>query len=134
NAKLEGRKAKKTFTTGAAAADHVVTVMRDTLQRLPPQEIIDAFTQNTGRSRLPEMWNALGDRTIDCIVEGAVGVAEYWESAWLEGRSDAGAVALDPAPRDMDAASLAQDDHDLMALYRDKSFMQSRLLGQMRLP
>ena len=84
------------------------------------------FTENPGRPRLQEMWKAVGKETITCIVNGAIAVAEYWESGWKEGRSDANAV-------DLRKLIPTIDDGDLMALYRDKMFMQSRVLSQMKL-
>jgi hypothetical protein len=127
NAGLRGKSAQQKFQGGAAAADHVVTTMSRTLHRLAPKKIIDVFVKNPGRPRLQAMWDALGDETIACIVDGAIGLAEYWEAAWEEGRAASDAKQLpDEAPE--------VDDVDLMALYRDKTFMQSRLLSQMKLP
>jgi hypothetical protein len=127
NAGLKGKAAQKTFKGGAAAADHVVTTMSETLNRLPPEQIIDVFVKNPGRPRLQAMWDALDKDTIDCIVNGAIGLAEYWESAWKEGRADPNRATL---PKNLPQIA----DSDLTALYRDKTFMQSRFLGQMKLP
>ncbi len=127
NAALRGKSAQKTFKGGAAAADHVVTTMSDTLRQLPPEKIIQVFDDNPGRPRLQKMWEELSDDTIVCIASGAIGLAEYWEAAWKEGRSDPVAV---PLPKDAPEI----DQADLMALYRDKTFMRSSLLSQMKLP
>jgi hypothetical protein len=127
NAGLHGKSAEDEFTGGPAAADHVVTTMRTTLGTLPPEDIIDVFNKNPGRPRMQAMWDALKDRTLTCIVGGAIGVAEYWQSAWKEGRSAAAATALPTTAPEI-------DETDLMKLYRDKTFMQSRFLSQMKLP
>jgi hypothetical protein len=128
NSRLKGSKPSvKKMRDGSEAADHVVTLMRETLNRIPPQSIIDLFDDNPGRTRLQKMWEKLDDPTMDCIAEGAKALAQYWEAAWLEGRSDPGAVKL---PK----KAAAIDETDLMALYRDKTFMPSKLLNQMKLP
>ncbi len=127
NAALKGKHTQKTFQGGAAAADHVVATMARTLGQLDPERIITVFDANPGRPRLQAMWNKLGKDTITCIAKGAIDLAEYWESAWKEGRSDPAAEGL---PADPPEAV----DTDLMKLYRDKTFMQSRLISQMKLP
>jgi hypothetical protein len=127
NAELKGKSAQLSFQGGASAADHVVNTMSKTLHRLPPENIIKVFVRNPGRPRLQAMWDALGGATVDCIVNGAIGLAEYWEAAWKEGRAAENAVDL---PKTLPSIA----DADLVALYRDKTFMQSRLLSQMKLP
>jgi hypothetical protein len=127
NAGLHGKSAEDEFSGGPGAADHVVKTMRTTLETLPPVDIITVFTKNPGRPRLKAMWDELKDRTFTCIVGGAIGVAEYWQSAWKEGRSAEVAKPLPTTPPEI-------DETDLMKLYRDKTFMQSRLLSQMKLP
>jgi hypothetical protein len=127
NSRLQGKAAQRIFQGGAAAADHIVGLMSETLHHLPPSRIIDAFVNNPGRQRLQAMWDVLGEDTMDCIAAGAIALAEYWESAWAEGRSQAGAAGLSDDLPDI-------SESELMRLYRDKTFMQSRLLSQMRLP
>lgn len=127
NQALEGKVIGKPFTGGAAAADHTVAVMAATLEILHPQEIIEVFDANPGGNRLDAMWESLGDRTIQCIVEGVVGLAEYWESAWMEGRRSADARELPDSMPEI-------DELDLMQLYRDKTFLPSKFLNDMKLP
>jgi hypothetical protein len=127
NAKLQGRSIGPLFRGGTGAADHTVAVMARTLTTLPPEGIIQAFNANPGHNRLQGMWNATGQLTCECIANGVISLAEYWESAWVEGRADPAAVAL---PKMMPVLS----DTDLMKLYRDKTFMPSRVLSQMKLP
>jgi hypothetical protein len=76
---------------------------------------------------MEEMWKELGDDTILCIANGANGLAEYWESAWLEGRSDQNAKTL---PKLIPTI----EDTDLMKLYRDKTSMPSKFISEMKLP
>jgi hypothetical protein len=124
---LRGKSATKFFTGGSAAADHIVQTMATTLSTLDPERIIEVFVANPGKPRLNEMWSRLRADTIACIVNGAIGLAEYWESAWREGRGDPNAK---PLPVNMPEIG----DTDLMKLYRDKTFMPSNILSQMRLP
>jgi len=120
---IEGR----TFEGGPAAADHVVKTMSDTLDTLSPEDIIKVFNDNPGRPRLQKMWDELGDRTIACIVRGALDLAAYWESAWNEGRKD-------PARKALPATAPQISNSDLMELYRDKTFMPSNFISKMQLP
>jgi hypothetical protein len=101
--------------------------MARTLGKLDPDRIIKVFDDNPGRPRMKAMWDELGDDTITCIANGAIDLAEYWESAWKEGRAASAAADLSDEPPEI-------PDSDLMALYRDKTFMQSRLISQMKLP
>ena len=127
NNALKGKSAKDTLTGSAAAADHVVKTMAETLRRLAPERIIKVFVANPGRPRLKEMWDELGDDTVASIANGAIGLAEYWESAWLEGRAAQNAVPLPETPPTL-------EDTDLMQLYRDKTFMPSQFISKMKLP
>jgi hypothetical protein len=127
NAGLKGRKAETFFAGGLGAAEHVIKTMAATLDRLDPELIIKVFNENTGRERLPKMWEKLSVKTVACIVEGAVGLAEYWESAWKEGRQDPNAKLIPKKQTEI-------QDKDLMKLYRDRSFMPSKMLSQMKLP
>jgi hypothetical protein len=126
NLKLKNKMAAKHFTGGVNAADHIVSLMGSTLVLLPPAEIIKVFDDNPGNGRLKAMWDALGDRTCGAIANGAIALAEYWESAWLEGRSNAAAKPL-PAV----APTIAQPD--LMTLYKGNTFLPSTLLPQLML-
>jgi hypothetical protein len=91
NAALKAKSAQKIFHSGAAA-DHVVTTMARTLGKLDPERIIKVFDDNPGRPRMKAMWDELGDDTITCIANGAIDLAEYWESAWKEGRAASAAA------------------------------------------
>lgn len=129
NAALHGKSVKKTFSGGGAeAANQIVALMGRTLKSIDPREIIALFDQNSGQARLPAMWSKLGKRTAGCIADGALTLATYWQSAWEEGRNAAGAAAL---PRSLRAAI---PERTLMNLYRDKTFVPSRLLKNMSLP
>jgi hypothetical protein len=55
---------------------------------LPPEEVLEVWRNATGRGKYDEMWDALGDRTIQNIASGAHTMALLWESAWKHGGGD----------------------------------------------
>ena len=121
NAELEGKHAKPTIDSGARAADHVVKLMKRTIQELPPMDVLDAFNAAAGHQRLPHMWDELGTRTIERLADGALTLAELWEGAWKEG--DGGGIAQ---------GDLVDIGHArLKELYMDKDFIPVRWLKDM---
>lgn len=56
---------------------------------LSPEEIIECYNETGGQGRISNMWNKLGDRTIQCIAEGSLNLALFWESTWAAGDGDA---------------------------------------------
>ncbi len=108
---------------GHDAAVAVVELMRRTVKRLPPAEVIEVFNDNPGRGRSDAMWAAVGKRTAAGLFDGALTLARLWEGAWKRGRGN----AADPA---LPAAACAQDV--LMALYLEKTFLQSYKLQDLR--
>jgi hypothetical protein len=103
---------------GFEAARAVIELMRRTVKRLPPEEVLDAFNEATGRERLAIMWTRLGDRTADCMADGARTLLMLWESAWQVGNGD-----------QLPKSSLkAIDTGRLAALYNNKTFAVSEYL------
>lgn len=118
---LDGSEVIGGFRGGQEAANATMQLMEYTLQTLPPGEVIEAYNQYSGRERLPHMWEVLGDRTIDCMAEGAVYLAEMWENAWQEGGGNRISNSkLGPVSK---AA--------LKRLYLNKNFLESRWLKEM---
>jgi hypothetical protein len=79
-----------------AAAAAVVGLMHATFERLPPHEVIAAFRDTQGH--VDPMWEALGQKTIECIAEGCRTLAMLWSSAWAEAKAAAPpATEVDPA-------------------------------------
>jgi len=116
-----GKRVKKRFTGGDAAADAVVQLMRRTIAALPPETVVDCYLRNKGRGQLDAMWAELGEATIARMVDGALTLATVWESAWEEGGG--GKIAksrLKAVPKDT-----------LMRLYNDRGFVESRWLKDM---
>ena len=78
----------KPIVGAAEAADAVVQLMRRTVARLPPEDILAAYNANRGPGQSKAMWAALGERTLKRMADGAVTLAAIWQSAWTEGGGD----------------------------------------------
>ncbi|MCI0670857.1 MAG: hypothetical protein L0Y64_10380 [Myxococcaceae bacterium] len=125
NESLEGQATSPGLrvTGGHEAADAVVQLMSNTLHTLPPMDVIDAFNAESGRARLEHMWEALGERTVQCMSAGALRLASLWESAWKEGAGDS-----------IPQRRLGPVDTDVLKeLYMDRSFLEVRWLKDMEL-
>ncbi|HEX8847042.1 MAG TPA: hypothetical protein VF791_20535 [Pyrinomonadaceae bacterium] len=113
NEALKNTKAKADVTGGHAAAVSVVELMRQTVKTLKPIKVIEAFNDAQQNNRIPDMWNALGAKTITCMAGGCLRMASIWASAWKEGGG--GNIAN---------SKLVAIEHDeLMSLYNDKNFL-----------
>src|SRR6185503_5704058 len=119
NAELGGWKAKPRVQGGAAAAVATVGIMRNTIQTLPPQEVIDVFKATKADTK--KMWEKLGPRTVKCIARGCKTLAELWESAWKE-------VKGSKIPK---TKLKAIKPSTLKGLYERKDFVESMWLDEM---
>ena len=106
---------------GAAAANRVVTLMRDTLRLIAPIEVIDAFNAEGGSGRIEHMWDTLGPRTCKTIANGSSALAHLWQSAWLEGKGNKIAASR----------LKAIDRPALRTLYLDRAFLEVDWLRNM---
>ncbi len=97
---------------GFEAAQRVVELMDFTYRNLPPVDVCDSYTDNSGDTAA--MWQELGDRTIVNMAEGCRVMAILWQSAWKAGGGNGQftAAEMTEIPRD-----------DLKALYNDKNFV-----------
>ena len=86
--------------------------------------MIEAYTAEEGKARIPHMWDTLGTRTVRTIANGSQALARLWQSAWKEGRGDRIAAAK----------LAAVDPKALRALYMDRSFLEARWLREMAWP
>jgi hypothetical protein len=123
NAALQGKKTATTLASGAAAAHHVVKLMRSTVQRLAPERVLELFNQFTGSQRTREMWLQLGAATLQNMAAGALCLAELWESAWKKGQG--GSLVPQGGP----TAPIPQAT--LRTLYNDPTFAPSAWLKDM---
>ncbi len=123
NARVKGKRVTRTVRGGAAAADAVVQLMGTTIDTLPPLEIIEAYNAESGRRRIPHMWEVLGERTCDCMARGALVLSLLWESTWKEGGGTRLATSrLGPV-----------EPKELLALYNDPDFLPAMWLRDLDL-
>jgi len=108
-------------TGGHAAAVTVVNLMQKTFGAIAPRKIIAEFLKDAGEkpaARADAIWQVLGDDTIKVMADGAICLAQLWDSAWEEGGGDQRIDALDEI-----------DEQALETLYQDPAFLPSRTLN-----
>ncbi len=118
---LDGSVIAGTFQGAQTAAEVSVDLMAFVQSHLPPRTIIDEYlaakqTVNTNDA----LWEAVGDRTTDCVVEGILYLAEIWESAWIEGGGHN--IGMTHMKRQTKAR--------LRRLYKRKTFIKSKFLNE----
>lgn len=118
---LDNQEVIGSYRGGRQAANAVMQLMNYTLHVLPPSDVIEAYNKHSGRERIPYMWQVVGDRTIDCMAEGVVYLAEMWENAWQEGNGNRISGSK------LGSVSKAA----LRNLYMNKNFLESRWLRDM---
>jgi hypothetical protein len=100
---------------GRAAAKLVLTLMNETVERLPPLEVVEVWDASRGRGKWDAMWQKLGPRTIQNIASGSHVMAVLWQSAWKHGGG------ADISGRDL--VEIAPED--LQGLYNKSNFVPS---------
>jgi len=123
---VSGKSATARVKTGRGAAIALIELMRNTIELLPPMEIIDAYNGTSGAGRVALMWDRLGERTVDCIADALLLLATLWESAWEEGGGN------EEGANSIPAADLGEiGEERLRELYMTKEFIQSYTLQQL---
>ena len=116
---------RATLDGAMAAADAVVGLMRRTVKRLPPEEVLEVYDRVRGKGQSAALWAELGERTMDCMADGAKTLATVWQSAWTQGGGDRnGHIGLEKC-------KTAVPKNELKKLYDDKSFAESKWLFEM---
>jgi hypothetical protein len=78
-------------TGGHAAAVATVNLMQQTFNAIAPKDIIAEFVKVKDRkpaARADALGGALGANTIKVMADGAISLAQLWDSAWREGDGD----------------------------------------------
>jgi len=120
--RLAGKTVKPSFKGGQAAAQRVVRLMQETINAIPPQDIVAVYNKATSPAdRLDKLWKAFGAKTIGRIAEGCLCLAEVWASAWKEGEG----------PKITDSKLVAIDQDALKTLYNESTFIPSVALKTM---
>jgi hypothetical protein len=71
---------------GHEAAVLVVDLMRATINRIKPEDLVDTYNAGAKPAdRLDALWTDYGDLTMTCMAEGAKTMAMLCERAWAEG-------------------------------------------------
>ena len=120
--RLKTRSVSGSFKGGHGAALRVVALMRETVTKLPPKDIVAAYNEESGPAkRVARLWKDFGTRTIERMVEGCVCMADIWASAWKEGGGE-----------DLPASALIEmNQGELAKLYRRADFFPSMSLALM---
>jgi hypothetical protein len=114
NNALTGKKLPPKVTGGKKAAIAVIELMRRTIQRIPPIEIIEVYNEESP-SRTKNMWQKLSGRTFECMADGCLTLAGLWQSAWTEGKGSK-----------ISTSNLKELTHEqLMKLYDNKTFVEA---------
>lgn len=115
----------KPFSDAAGAANAVVELMQRTIKTLPPTEVLEVYDRVRGPEQSAALWADLGDRTMDCMADGAATLATIWQSAWTAGGGDAkGAFTKKVLAEPI-------DQERLKALYDSRTFAESKWLYEM---
>jgi hypothetical protein len=107
---------------GHAAAVAVVTLMQQTFSAIAPKDIIAEFVRIEDQkpaARADALWDALGEDKIKVMADGAIGLAQLWDSAWKEGDGDNTISNLGEI-----------DESTLETLYQNPEFLPSKTLDQ----
>jgi hypothetical protein len=118
NSKLNGLSAKSDVLGGHQAAVSVVNLMANTVKKLPPAEIVEAYgdsQETSANNRLKNFFDGVGSQTISCLADGCLRLASIWESAWHEGNGDS---------IENNSIEVINKD-DLQDLYLDKKFLEA---------
>jgi hypothetical protein len=123
NRYLAGKDATGSVEGGKDAAVYTVGLMKNTLQKLPPVKVIEAY--NTSKQLhhhyIKPMFvqevdgSTLGDKTAAIIGDGCIALASLWNSAWIEGK---GSEIVDEDLTEIERTTLK-------TIYDDKEFLKS---------
>jgi hypothetical protein len=123
NSKLAKSESKPLIGSGDAAADATVALMRRTIRRLRPQDIIDVFNEVRGRGQTANMWSKLKTDTVAISADGVLTLACLWSSAWTLARAEKKFTAKQ--------AGKAIDRRVLADLYNDPDIAAANWLKDM---
>jgi hypothetical protein len=107
---------------GHGAAVAVVNLMQQTFNTIAPKDIIADFVKVEGQkpaARADALWDVLGEDTIKVMADGAISLAQLWDSAWKEGGGDSTIHDLGEI-----------DQSRLETLYQNPKFLPSMTLDR----
>jgi hypothetical protein len=120
NASTKKVKTADLFSGGKGAAICVLKLMKKTFENLPPDTIIKA---NRIAEDMAALFDKVGKKTIENIINGCLTMATIWQSAWIEGDGN-----------NISNSKLKKiSEGRLIELYEDKSFVPSFNLDKLLL-
>ncbi len=78
-------------TGGHGAATAVVNLMQQTFKAIAPKDIVADYVKvqtDKPAAQADALWKSLGQDTIKVMADGAICLAQLWDSAWKEGGGD----------------------------------------------
>jgi hypothetical protein len=97
--------------------------MKLALDKLDPEQLVIEYVKAKGPQRSQKLWDATGDRTMECLAAGAICLADLWDSAWREGKGETRFTKTE--------LKTAINKNKLRALYNTKTFLESNWLKDM---
>lgn len=112
------------FSDGRDAGFATVKLMRYAIKHIPPQDIVSTFVKHRGRTQIQSLWSTFGKATAECMIKGAILLAQLWDRAWVLGQQSSGhsIPKSELVPRNMNT---------LRAIYTDPGFAPSVYLTMM---
>jgi hypothetical protein len=113
--------AAELISNGQEAASRTIELMRQTFERIPPADIVDAFVRfgKSKAGRADSFWKQFGKATIQCMQDGTHFLGVLWESAWKIGDGD----------RNLDE-SLTLTEDQAMKICADRNFLPSCTINE----
>jgi len=106
--------------SGHAAASAIVALMKRSITRILPTDIIDVY-ENKGH-KTAELWKAFGDLTAERIFDGARTLAAIWQGAWKKG----------DGPAKFGGNAIHASKSKLAQLYLDRAWVPSVYITHMK--
>lgn len=106
--------------TGLDAARAILVLAGASQETLPPRDIVDKWVELLDikkKDRAAPMWESFGKQTITCMARGCRYLAAIWQAAWDKADGD-----------NTIGEGKKLKEEDIMALYNDPAFAESRQL------
>ena len=108
------------ITSGREAAFANLMLMKATQADIAPIDIVEEYKAAKGNTNVSDaLFEAFGEKSIECIARGCRYLAAIWEAAWTVGEQQGGGIG----------AKSKRKESDLIALYRDPDELKSFLLS-----
>src|SRR5262249_5658096 len=108
-------------SNGFEAAQRMIELMRNTFDRIPPADIVQAFIRHgkSKKGRADALWDEFGEKTIKCMQDWTHLLACLWESAWAVGKGE-----------DTIHSTAALTEEEAMGICADRDFLTSCTISE----